>query len=126
MKYKVTQKEMKDRFRTLIAVRYCALQNLLYFEEPVAYGERPEGWACDYYVFEDSCISTGYAPIGRWADGDLVKHYDLLARTVLDADNLTYENRQRLIKALLVRFISEFKAYCRKPKRKKKRSGTNG
>lgn len=49
MKFKTTQKEIMANYNAIICVPYCGLQNLLNYENPVAYTVRREGWAADIY-----------------------------------------------------------------------------
>lgn len=49
MKFKVTKKEMRQSGRDILKIGYCNAQFLLRGFDPVAYSERREGWACDYY-----------------------------------------------------------------------------
>lgn len=49
MKFKTTQREIKENYKTVISVPYCGLQNLLNYKSPVAYTVRREGWAADIY-----------------------------------------------------------------------------
>lgn len=67
MKYRATQKEIRDGFNAVIAVPYCSLQSLLTFESPIAYTVRREGWGADIYdVGNGVAIVTGYAPFGNY------------------------------------------------------------
>ena len=65
MKARTTQKEIKNSYKNIISVPYCALQNLLNYQNPVAYTSRREGWASDIYSIDGVAISTGYAPFGN-------------------------------------------------------------
>lgn len=40
MKVRTTQKEIKNAYKNIISVPYCALQNLLNYQNPVAYASR--------------------------------------------------------------------------------------
>lgn len=81
MKFKATRKSMKENYGDrLYAVGYCVLQNLLRYEQPIAYSAGVNGWACDYYELSNEngtiCVSTGYAPVGRDINYDLCREYD--------------------------------------------------
>lgn len=66
MKFKTTQKEIRANYNKIICVSYCALQNLLNYETPVAYTVRREGWAADIYDMGGGiAIVTGYSPFGN-------------------------------------------------------------
>ena len=109
-KYKTTKKAIKEDYSKIAMVGYCDAQNLLKYEESIAYSTRAEGWACDYYDINGVLISTGYAPIdGRntHCSYDIVKKYDDQARTISDNYNLTYEQQKEQVTALLQDFIKE-------------------
>jgi len=79
MKFKATRKEMKEGFYKIISVGYCDLQNLLSYENPIAYSTRVEGWACDYYDINGVCICEGYSPIAEQhmkSDYNVIKEFD--------------------------------------------------
>lgn len=44
MKYKTTQRDVKNGYSNVIGVGYCGLQHLLNGESPAAYTVRREGW----------------------------------------------------------------------------------
>ena len=64
MKFKTTQKAIKQGYKNVIQVSYCGLQSLLKCESPIAYTTRAEGWGADIYAFGNTAIATGYAPFG--------------------------------------------------------------
>ena len=104
-KYKVTRKEIKERFNTILKVSYCNAQNLLNFENEFAYSTRAEGWACDYYNIDGVIISTGYAPIGKDTNYNLLREYDEQARTILSDYNIKWDDKPNQIKELLNEYI---------------------
>lgn len=65
MKFKTTQKAVKDWYVSVIAIPYCNFDSLLALENPVAYTTRREGWGADIYEVNDVAIATGYAPFGN-------------------------------------------------------------
>jgi hypothetical protein len=48
MKFKTTQKAIKQGYINIIKVSYCGLQSLLRCESPIAYTTRAEGWGGGY------------------------------------------------------------------------------
>ena len=83
------------------------------FEEPIAYSERAEGWACDYYNVDDVLISTGYAPVesmNTHCDYETVRKYDDQAREIACDYSLKWEEQQEKIRTLLAEFIKEVTA----------------
>lgn len=107
MKYRATQKEIRDGFNAVIAVPYCALQSLLALEFPIAYTVRREGWGADIYdVGNGVAIVTGYAPFGNYKPSYEVRQmYENLARRVLNG--YSYNEAKEELRYLLVDFIEE-------------------
>lgn len=76
MKVRITKKELMRNYKC-ISVGYCALQNLLKYENPLFYVVGVNGWSADVYIIGyDVAIVTGYNPIGRVVDHSVVKKYD--------------------------------------------------
>ena len=105
MKFKTTKKAMKENYSTILSIGYCNAQNLLSFENEIAYSTRAEGHACDYYDVDGVCISTGYSPIGQSVDYSLIKKYDDLARDIRNDYEMKYETRKEAVHDLLVQFV---------------------
>lgn len=86
MKFKTTQKAIKANYNIIICVPYCGLQNLLNYENPVAYTERREGWAADIYDMGGGvAIVTGYAPFGNIRPSyELRERYEKQAEIIRD------------------------------------------
>lgn len=81
MKFRTTQKYIKENNWAVIRVGYCNLCYLLQYEYPMAYTTRVEGWASDVYVFNGVAISTGYAPFGKVKpDYTIQRRYNEAAR----------------------------------------------
>ena len=109
-KSKTTKIAIKSRYDKIVKIGYCNAQNLLKYEESIAYSTRAEGWACDYYDINGVLISTGYAPIeGRntHSSYDIVKKYDDQAREIACNYSLNYEQQKTQVTALLQDFIKE-------------------
>lgn len=109
MKIKTTKKAMKNGYYHIIGTGYCNLQNLLKYENEIAYSTRVEGWACDYYEVNNVLISTGYAPLKSEnvkCDCDMIRKYDDKASEVVYSD-LVYEERVKIVKELLEQFVNE-------------------
>jgi len=80
MKNKTTRKDVTRSHRAVVAVSYCALQNLLRHENAHAYNKGAFGWNYDVYSFGVYAIATGYRNMpGIRADYDLVREYDAKA-----------------------------------------------
>lgn len=76
MKTRISKKEAKRIDDVILAIGYCKLATLLINKAPFAYSAGIYGWSCDYYDINDVCISTGYAPIGKRVDYNLVREYE--------------------------------------------------
>lgn len=111
MKVKTTQRDMKEAYgNRLYAVGYCDLQHLLQYKSPIAYStSNTYGWRCDLYWFEEQriALTTGYAPVGKRLDYELVRKYDVKAEKIVYSRELSYEKKQSKIKSLLKRFLKE-------------------
>lgn len=87
MKFRTTQKAIREGFPTIIKAGYCDLQTLLNYKSPIAYTTRAEGWGCDIYELAPGvALSTGYAPFGNVrADYELCREYEKRARAAINA-----------------------------------------
>ncbi len=108
MKYRTTQKAIKEGYINKICVGYCNLQYLLGYENPVAYTARREGWAADIYDFGNTAIITGYAPFGNIRpDYDICKKYENKAEKVRYDYSLSWEEQKEKLHQLINEFIKE-------------------
>lgn len=108
MKYKTTQKAVKDAYINKICVGYCNLQYLLNYENPIAYTARREGWAADIYDFGNTAIITGYAPFGNIRPVyDICRKYDSAAEKIRYDYSLSWEEQKKKIDSLIKNFIEE-------------------
>lgn len=108
MKYRTTQKAIKEGYINKICVGYCNLQYLLGYENPVAYTARREGWAADIYDFGNTAIITGYAPFGNIRPGyDICKKYENKAEKVRYDYSLSWEEQKEKLHQLINEFIKE-------------------
>lgn len=76
MRCRVTEKEIRNSFADVVRVGYCRLQTLLMCESPFAYTCGYNGWKADFYDCGVTCISTGYAPIGKSVPYEIIKKYE--------------------------------------------------
>lgn len=107
MKFKTTKKEMKQGYVKILSIGYCNLQNLLYYTSPIAYSSGSNGWCCDYYDIDNVCISTGYSPIGKTVNYDIIEKYDNQASEIIGNYNISHEERKKKVNDLLLQFIQE-------------------
>lgn len=107
MKFKTTKKEMKQGYVKILSIGYCELQNLLYYTSPIAYSSGSNGWCCDYYDIDNVCISTGYSPIGKTVNYDILKKYDDKASEFIGDYNISHEEKKKKVNNLLLKFIKD-------------------
>lgn len=108
MKLKATKKQIKNNYSNIICLGYCSAQHLLYFVNPFAYSAGVYGWACDYYRVGNTCISTGYGPIGNIRPAyDLIRDYNNKAIEVISNTAFTYELKENIVNELLNDFINK-------------------
>lgn len=108
MKYRTTQRDVKNGYSNVIGVGYCNLQNLLSHETETAYTTRREGWAADIYDFGTVAIVTGYAPFGNIRPAyDIQKKYDTAAEKIRCNYNLSWTEQKEQLKKLIAEFIEE-------------------
>ena len=105
MKLKATKKSFAGY--NVVKVGYCNLQYLLNYENAFAYSSGAYGWSCDYYDINGVIISTGYSPIGKSVDYELIKKYNLKAEKIVNNYELSYEVRKKQVKKLLNEFIEK-------------------
>lgn len=107
MKFKTTQKAIKQGYSNVICVSYCALQRLLSCESEIAYSTRAEGWGADIYQFDNTAIVTGYAPFGNIRPGyEVNQRYEQKA---MDAtkDIYKWERKKAILQELIKKYIQE-------------------
>ena len=109
MKFRTTQKEIKANFNKIINVPHCRLQNLLYWESPVAYTARREGWAADIYDMGGGvAIVTGYAPFGNIRPAyEFCERYETQAASIRYNYRLSWEEQREQLNQLAKEFIKE-------------------
>jgi hypothetical protein len=116
MKFKATKKQIKQNYSYIVGVSYCKLQTLLENQNPIAYSEGVYGWACDYYLIENSkgqrvLVSTGYNYIPNQnlnPDYDKINDFEKQAQIILYGRHeiaIPYETKKTLIKNLMSEFV---------------------
>lgn len=109
MKLQTTKKQIKANFYTILSVGYCEAQYLLYYKNPFAYSAGVYGWACDYYEFGNTCISTGYSPIGEKVEYNLLQELEKQARDIVNSLEINYKEKPAQIDLLLTQLINSVK-----------------
>lgn len=98
-KIQCSKKEMREN-NFVVSCGYCNAQNLMRYEQPVAYSVGIYGWACDYYDMGGFVMSTGYSPIGASVN-EIVRKYDAKAAKLLDAVRYDYEKGRKICRRLI-------------------------
>lgn len=106
MKFRTTQKAVKENFTKVIKVGYCSLQKLLTYETPIAYTCGVYGWNADIYNFGDVAIVTGYRPFGKSVDYNLCEEYERKAEGLQDLSR-PYAERRTEADILVKEFIKK-------------------
>lgn len=107
MKYKTTQKAVRNGYCKTIVIGYCAAQHLLAHKSADAYTCGVYGWNADIYDFDNIAIVTGYRPFGNVRpDYDTIREYEKRAEAADDC-HVPYEERERNVNAILEEFIDK-------------------
>jgi hypothetical protein len=107
MKFKTTQKEIKEGYKHVIQVSYCGLQSLLSCENPIAYTTRAEGWGADIYAFGNTAIVTGYAPFGNIRPAyEINQRYEQRAMKAPEGI-CKWEEKKAILAGLIEEYIKE-------------------
>ena len=103
---------MKDgRAVTDYRVGYGALQHLLWAKQPYAYSAGLYGWNCDYYDLGDIVICTGYRPVGKAVNYDIVNKYEAKAKKLVENSRFgDYDKCKAKLDKLIEKFIAELEA----------------
>ena len=109
MKFRTTQKAIRNGYCNVIAIGYCNTQTLLHYENPIAYTTRLEGWGCDIYeITPNTAIATGYAPFGNIRPKyEITRAYEEKAQTILYDYSKPFETRRDELRNLLNEFVKE-------------------
>ena len=109
MKFKTTQKAIRENYNTIICVPYCGLQNLWNHESAVAYTVRREGWAADIYDMGGGvAIVTGYAPFGKIRPSyELRERYETQAEKICYNRSIAWAEQKEQLQGLARAFIDE-------------------
>lgn len=102
MKFRTSEKAIRENYSNIICIGYCNLQHLLNFKTPVAYTCGVYGWKADIYdIGGGLAISTGYSPIGNIKPSyELQRRYDTLAEKIVYASGEYSEKKSSLITCL--------------------------
>ncbi len=108
MKFKTTAKAIRANGGRILSVGYCDMQNLLRYQNPIAYTCGVYGWNFDVYEIGIYTICTGYRGMpGKSVDYNLLKYFEKKAETI--ACNWSYpggyDAKEKAINDLLKAFL---------------------
>ena len=107
MKFRTTQKEIKNGYGYIFSIPYCDAWHLLRGREPEAYTAGVYGWNADIYSHGGVAIVTGYRPFGKATPRELLKKYEQKARKIYEDYNIKkYDTKIKKINKLLDEFIN--------------------
>lgn len=107
MKFKTTQKAIKQGYDNVICVSYCALQRLLSCESEIAYTTRIEGWGADIYQFGSTAIVAGYAPFGNIRPSyEVNQRYEERATKATEGI-YNWQEKKAILSGLIAEYIKE-------------------
>ena len=109
MKFKTTNKAIKENFYHVVRVGYCDLQYLLNGCDAFAYTSGVYGWNANFYDIDGVCICTGYRSLTgeRLPDG-VVTRYNNKAKQIIDKYDWTdYKKKQKALERLRQKFVDE-------------------
>ena len=107
MKFKTTQKAIKQGYNNVICVSYGALQRLLSCESEIAYTTRIEGWGADIYQFGNTAIVTGYAPFGNIRPAyEVNQRYEQRAMKATDGI-YNWQEKKAILQELIKEYLQE-------------------
>lgn len=106
MKFKTTEKALRDGCPRIVSAGYCDLQYLLRTKEPIAYTCGVYGWNFDVYEINGLTICTGYrGMVGPRANN--VREYEKKAEKIWEDYARPWEERQKEVDALLMEFVAQ-------------------
>jgi hypothetical protein len=115
MKTKVTTKQLKNNFSTVLSVGYCDAQNLFKNLKPFGYNCGVYGWNFDAYEIPDTsiCITTGYRPTGKSLDYNFLQKYEKMMRSAGEKYGYFTPQRKAQETRIFNKFVKELKQmYC--------------
>lgn len=105
MKFRTTQKEIKNGYGYIFSIPYCDAYYLLQGQEPEAYTAGVYGWNADIYSRGGVAIVTGYRPFGKATPRELLKKYEEKAKKTYNNNNYKYDTKANKANKLLDEFI---------------------
>lgn len=114
-KVQTTSKQIKVAKPFVFAVPYCAVQQLLKYQDPALYNTGAQGWNCDFYPTSHPLagIVTGYNPYyacTHTMPNDICRKYEglalELAQSATSVKDITKEYDDLIVQMLDETFIA--------------------
>lgn len=111
MKFRTTNKQIKNNYGYIVRVGYCDLQDLLTGVDPFAYTCGVYGWNADFYDVDGVCICTGYRSLcGENIDYSIIRKYQEKAKAIKARYNFTeYKKERAALERLRQKFADEIR-----------------
>lgn len=107
MKFRTTQKAIKENYSDIIEVRYADLSDLLTYKAPIAYTCGVYGWNADVYDIDRVAIVTGYRPFENFKPAyEVIRQYNEKAKKIREL-NISLEELKKRLDDLITEFIKE-------------------
>lgn len=105
----ITKKDITDRYRTIISVDYCKVDDLMRYHDRIGYTSGKYGWNADVFAIDNNtAIVTGYRPFGTIKPNpDTVERYNDQAKLIWQNMDYTYESIKPLLDDVLAAFVRE-------------------
>lgn len=109
MKFKTTNKAIRENGGLIIRLGYCEAQELLHYQSAGAYTCGVYGWNYDAYFINGATICTGYRGMpGARYEG--ITEYEKQAAKINHNYNISYEERRDAVNSLLYEYIEKCRA----------------
>lgn len=108
MKFRTTQKTIRDGYAKIYRCGYCDLQNLFRYTNATAYTCGVYGWNFDLYEIDGVAITTGYrGMMGKCIPFELIRKYESKAKKAIEKANFNYKKTKSALDKLIAKFIEE-------------------
>lgn len=107
MKYHTTRASVLNGYGRVFSTGYCNLNNLLSFEDPIAYTSGVYGWNADIYHFEGFAIVTGYRPFGEHIPFEKIRKFEKKAEAIRNRKGWGFNAKKNALHKLAFRLCYE-------------------
>lgn len=108
MKFRTTQKAIRDGYAKIYRCGYGDLQNLFRHTDAIAYTCGLYGWNFDVYDVGGVAITTGFrGMLGERIPSELIRKYESKAKKAIERANFDYKKTRSALDKLIAKFIEE-------------------